>query len=113
MVNQNDRLEQFDAYRQRDGLMVRLLPHDGKPRTADDVDDADLQCFPGHGVLVDCSELGEQWMNHCRRVLQPDYMDEYERADPEYPLVHMVRILDLALRCRLKVNMVGTTEHLN
>ena len=113
MVNQNDRLEQFDAYRNRDDLLVRLLPHDGKVRTADDVDDADLQCFSGHGVLVDCSALGERWINHCRPVLQPDYMDEYEATDREYPLVHMVRILDLALRCRLKVNMVGSAEHLD
>ena len=113
MVNQNDRLEQFEAYRTRDDLVVRLLPHGGTSRTADDAEDADLKCFPGHSVLVDCSELGTRWVNHCQQELQPDYMDEYEAADPGYPLVHMVRILDLALRCGLKVNMVGTAEHLD
>ena len=113
MDTQNDRREQFKAYKNRDDLLVHLVPHGSTSRMADDAEDADLECFPGHSVLRGCSELGERWVKHCQRELQPDYMDEYEVADSEYPRVHLVRILDLALRCGLKVNMLGTAEHLD
>lgn len=111
-MDANERTQLLERYVERDDLMVRLLPGEGQPRSKDD-DDRDLEYFPKFGALWPCSELGERWATHCRAQFQPAYMEEYEKADPQYPLVHMVRVLDLARRCGLKVNVIGTDGDLD
>jgi hypothetical protein len=112
-MDPNERIQQLERYVERDDLMVHLLPGEGQPRSEDDDEDRDLEYFPTFGALQPCSDLGERWASHCRAQLQPAYMGEYEKADPQYQLVHMVRVLDLARRCGLKVNVIGTNDDLD